>query len=218
MILRIWLILIGFLWGMPFFAGAQDSVTQLPNRLVISSLKDPSRKVTLDSNGVISIACISRTDSLVREQQRQLSGELIGFTDTSLVLLVDQESLLTYYRNGTMEQFYYWKSEDSTEMHIDTIQLQHIYSIRFDTGRFRQVVGMMQSTSYTFMMGNIVVLVASFLTPGKYTPTIYGRNLLLTTGVGLAAGSASFIFYPKIFRVANQPGKHKKIKWRVEVI
>jgi hypothetical protein len=162
--------------------------------------------------------CVSRTDTLIREQQRQLSGELIGYTDTSLTLLVDQESQLTYYRNGTMEQFYYWKSEDTTEMHIDTIRFSSIYSIRYDKGTYKQVIGILQSTSYTFMMGNIVVLVASFLTPGKYNPTIYGRNLLLTTGVGLTAGSASFIFYPKIFRVGNQPGKHKKIKWRVEVI
>jgi hypothetical protein len=204
-------------YGFSALAQQQDTTIQLPNRLVISQIRNSAKQVTIDSNGLTSIVCLLKSDSLIREQQRQLSGKLIGYTDTSLILHVDQESAITYYRNGTMETFYYWKSEDTTKWHIDTIRFEEIHTLSFDRGKFKQVRGILQSTAYLYIIGNIAVLVTVFIVPKTYGSLVTGKNLMVTTGVALGSGMASFLFYPKEFRLANQPKHRKKIRWKIEV-
>lgn len=194
-----------------------DSSIMLPNRLVVSSVKNANVHIQLDSTGILSVVCVNKSDSLIRMQYRQLAGKLISFTDSSLVLHVDREEISTYRRNGSMEQFYYWKSEDSLQMHIDTLRFSEVYSLRFDTGRFRPVIGIMQSTAYTFMLGNLAVLVAALIIPKKYGSIVPGTHLLLATSISTVTGSGSFLFYPKVFRVNQQYKKKHRVKWKLEV-
>jgi hypothetical protein len=204
--------------GMTSLAQPPDTTILLPNRLVISSVKRAQPKMEIDTAGLISIVCLVRSDTLIREQQRQLSGKMIGYTDSSVILHVGQETVLSYYRNGTVENFYYSEEEDSLKNHIDTIRFSEIYTISYDKGTFRQVRGILQSTAYLYIVGNIVVLVTAFIVPKTYGNLVTGKNLANTTGIALGAGAASFIFNPKVFRLANQPKRRHRIKWKIEVI
>lgn len=207
-----------FFSGITALAQPQGATIQLPNRLVLTSVKRPAMHVRIDSTGMTSIVCTTQSDSLVKEQQRQLSGKVISFTDSTLVLHVDQESAITYYRNGTMETFYYWKSEDTLSDYIDTVSFAKIHTISFDNGKNKQVRGILQSAAYLYMIGNIVVLATVFLTPKKYGSLVSGQNLLVSTGVSLGSGITSFFFYPKVMLLHNQPRKHLRVKWKIEVI
>jgi hypothetical protein len=195
-----------------------DSSIVLPNRLVVTSLKNPKAHVQLDTTGMLSLVCVNQSDSVIRQQYRNLTGKLMGYSDSSLILLVENESVTTYNRNGTMETFFYWRSEDSLHWHVDTLQFSQIHSLRFDKGKYKPVIGILQSTSYLYILGNIAVLVTAILTPKKYGSMASGNNLILSTGAALGAGGVSFLFYPKIFRVNPQIKKRKKAKWRLEVI
>jgi len=209
-----WLCLV-LLYGMPALAQSDTSMP-LPNRLVVSMIKYPQRQIMLDSSGLISIVCVIKRDSLVREQQRQLAGKLIGYTDSSLILHVETENSITYYRNGSMETFYYWKSEDSIKLHIDTVQFTDIHTLTFDRGKFRQVKGILQSTAYMYIVGNVLVLVTALVVPKQYGSLVTGKNMMVTTTVALGAGASSFVFYPREFRLNNQPRQRRKIHWRIE--
>jgi hypothetical protein len=207
-----------------FFSGAgvlaqrPDTTLLLPDHLVLTSLKKPNMHLRIDSTGMTSIVCTVQSDSLIREQQRQLSGKMIAFTDSSLVLQVDQENAITYYRNGKMETYYYWKSEDSLGVYNETIYFSKIHTITYDNGKNKQVRGILQSSAYLFMIGNIVVLATAFLTPKKYGSLVSGQHLLVSTGVSIGAGITSFFFYPKTMLLHNQPRKHLRVKWKIEVI
>ena len=193
-----------------------DSSFVLPNRLAITSLKNPKKHQLIDTSGVVFIVFVNQSDSLVQLRQRQLSGDLVSYTDSSMTILVDEENSLSQYYNGTMEDFHYWKSRDSTQSRIITVLFSEIHTIRFDKGTYRQVIRLFQSTAYLYMASNIAVLAFSIIT--KKPSLISGKNLLLSTGIAIGAGATSFVFYPKLFLVKNQLYKKKRIKWKIEVI
>lgn len=212
------------LWICMFFSGiavlaqSPDTTLRPHNRLVLTSLKKPDMHLRIDSTGMVAIVCTMQSDSLIRDQQRQLSGKMIAFTDSSIVIRVDQENAITYYRNGKMETYYYWKSEDSTGIYNVTIPFSKIHTITYDNGKNKQVRGILQSSAYLYMIGNIVVLATAFLTPKKYGSLVSGQHLLVSTGVSIGSGITSFFFYPKTMLLHNQPRKHLRVKWKIEVI
>jgi len=216
MLKRILCLILLLLLGDSMFAQTEDSTYKLPNRLAITSLKNPKKQQLIDTNGVIFIVFVNQSDTLVQLRQRQLSGELVSYSDSSMTILVDEENALSQYYNGTMEDFHYWKTRDSTQSRIITVLFTEIHTIRFDKGTYRQVIRLFQSTAYLYMASNIAVLAFSLVT--KKPSIVGGKNLLLSTGIAIGAGSASFIFYPKLFLVKNQVHKKKRIKWKIEVI
>ena len=198
------------------FAQLKDSTILIPNRLAITSIKNPNIHKIVDTSGVVFIVFVNQSDSLVRLRQRQLSGDLVSYTDSSMTILVDEENSLSQYYNGTMEDFHYWKVRDSSQSRNVTVLFTEIHSIRFDKGKYRQVIRLFQSTAYLYMASNIAVL--AFAVIAQKTSLVGPNNLFISTGVALAAGGASFIFYPKLFFVNKQLGKKKRIKWKIEVI
>lgn len=203
--------------GITSFAQPRDTTILLPNRLVITSIKRAEPKVQIDTAGVVSIECLKKSDTLIREQQRELAGKMIGYTDSTIILHVDHESILTYFRNGTMSSFYYWKEEDSLQYHIDTIRFDEIFRISYDPGTMRKVRGILQSTAYLYIIGNIVVLTSTFFVPKTYGSMVSGKNMVNTTFIALGAGGVSLLFYPKEYRLANRAKQNRRIKWRIEV-
>ena len=197
-------------------AQLKDSTILIPNRLAITSIKNPNIHKIIDTSGVVFIVFVNQSDSLVRLRQRQLSGDLVSYTDSSMTILVDEENSLSQYFNGTMEDFHYWKVRDSSQSRNVTVLFSEIHSIRFDKGKYRQVIRLFQSTAYLYMASNIAVLAFAVIAQKK--SLIGPNNLFISTGVALGAGGASFIFYPKLFLVNKQLGKKKRIKWKIEVI
>lgn len=208
-------IVCGFLSGI---AQTSDSVAMAKGKLVVTSLRKPSVHVPIDTSGMLSVVCVIKRDSLIREEYRSLQGKVIGYNDTSCILLVENETVTTYKRDGTMDNFFYWRSEDSLHHHVDTLQFSQIHSLRYDKGRFRAVIGIMQSTSYLYILGNIAVLITAIVVPKKYDTMASGGNLLLTTGGALALGGSSFLFYPKVYKVNPLGSKRQRISWKLEYV
>jgi hypothetical protein len=206
-----------FACGLTSLAQPRDTTILLPNRLVITSIKRAQPKITIDTAGLVSIVCLNQSDTAVLQKYRQLSGRMIGYTDSSIVLHVDTETIQTYYRNGKVGNFYYSKEEDSLHYHVDTIQFGQIHTISYDTGRFRKVRGILQSTAYLYITGNIIVLVTAAILPKASSSLVPAKNMLHMTGIAFAAGGASMLFYPKVYRLANQPKRRHRIRWRIEV-
>lgn len=196
----------------------KDSVAFLPNRLAVSKLKQPDKRQILDSTGIISITCLIQKDSLIQQRDRSLTGKLVSFTDSSLVLHVREETITSLFRNRETSTFYYSITQDSLKMHIDTIYFNQIHSLSFDTGRNRQIIRLLQSITYTYVAGNLVALAVMFFYPKPNMNLTPARTLLNVSIFGFSAGAASYIFYPKTFELNNHPGKHKRMKWRMEVI
>lgn len=187
--------------------------------LVLTSLKHPEKRFALDSTGLINIVCINTSDSLVASRYRQLSGKLLSFTDSSFVLHVEEETISSYWRDGTSSQFYYSIALDSTRLHLDTLLFSDVHSLRFDKGRTRLLIHFLQSSTYTFAIGNMLVLITSLVLPNKYPNLVSGQNALIITSASLAMGGSSFLFYPKLYRLNPQVNKpRQRIHWKIEVI
>lgn len=201
---------------------AQDTLAnELLNRklLVISSLKHPEKQFALDSTGVLHVVCVNTSDSLVSSRYRQLSGKLIYYDDSCIVLHVIEETISSYKRDGTSSQFYYSINQDSTRLHIDTLLFEDVHTLRLDKGRFRLLTHFLQSSTYTFAIGNMMVLITSLILPNKYPNLVTGQNALIVTASSLAVGGSSFLFYPKLYRVNKQVNKpRQRIKWKLEII
>lgn len=214
-----WIVLMIVLVGLSSVAGAQqaDSSILLPNRLVISSVENPKKHHVLDSNGRVSIVCVNKTDSIIRLQYRQLTGKLIHYTDSSLALHVNDESISTYKHDGTSGEYYYYQKRDSIKQHFDTLLFSEIHTIRYDKGKHRKVIGMMQSTAYLFGIACIGVVVTSLALP-KSTILTDGKHALIVTSTSMATATSSYLFYPKLYKVNNQLKKKKTIKWKIEVL
>ena len=69
-------------------------------------------QLILDTGNVLTLQFIDFRDSLIRQQQRNATGRLIGYSDSTIQLEVQQEHVLTYWYNGTIDDSHYWKSED----------------------------------------------------------------------------------------------------------
>lgn len=187
--------------------------------LVLTSLKHPDKRFALDSTGLLNIVCMTTSDSLVASRYRQLSGKLIHFTDSSFVLHVEEETISSYWRDGTSSQFYYSIALDSTRLHLDTLLFSDVHTLRFDKGRTRLLIHFLQSSTYTFAIGNMLVLVTSLILPNKYPNLVGGQNALIVTSTALALGGSSFLFYPKLYRINPQINKKRqRISWKLEVI
>ena len=187
--------------------------------LVLTSLKHPEKRFALDSTGLINVVCMITSDSLVSSRYRQLSGKLIAFTDSSFVLHVEEETISSYWRDGTSSQFYYSIALDSTRLHLDTLLFSDVHSLRFDKGRTRLLIHFLQSSTYTFAIGNMLVLVTSLILPNKYPNLVSGQNALVITSASLLMGGSSFLFYPKLYHINPQVNKpRKRIHWKLEVI
>jgi hypothetical protein len=214
-----WIVLVIVLTSFVPVVSAQqaDSSILLPSRLVISSVKNPKKHHFLDSNGHISIVCVTKTDSIIRTQQRELSGKLVHFTDSSLALHVQDESISTYKHDGTSSHFYYYQKHDSLKQHFDTLLFSEIHTIRHDKGKHRKVIGIMQSTAYVFMVACFGVLVTSLAYP-KSPMLTNSKHALIVTSTSITSGAGSYIFYPKLYKVNNQLKKKRNIKWKIEVL
>ncbi|MES2557218.1 MAG: hypothetical protein V4604_13770 [Bacteroidota bacterium] len=214
-----WIILLIVLFGLSPVVDAQqtDTTILLPNRLVISSVSNPKKHQILDSNGRISVVCVNKTDSIIRTQYRELRGKLVHYTDSSLALHVHDESISTYKHDGTYSTYYYYQKRDSIKQHFDTLLFSEIHSVRHDKGKYRKTIGMMQSTAYVFAVACMGVVVTSLIFP-KSPMLTEGKNALIITTTSMAAGAGSYLFYPKLYTVNNQPGKKKKSKWKIEVL
>lgn len=194
-----------------------DSSILLPNRLVISSVNNPKKHHILDSNGHISVVCVTKTDSIIRTQRRELSGKLVHYTDSSLALHVRDESISTFNHDGTSRAYYYYQKRDSIKQHFDTLLFSEIHTIRFDRGTHRKTIGMMQSTAYVFMVACFGVVVTSLAYPKSPILTT-GKHALIVTSTSMAAAGGSYLFYPKRYKVNNQLKKKRNIKWKIEVL
>ena len=214
-----WIVLVIVLVGLTNKASAQQAENSilLPNRLVISSLKNPKKHHVLDSNGHISVVCVIKTDSIIRTQNRELSGKLMYYTDSSLALHVRDESILTNNHDGTSRAYYYYQKRDSIKQHFDTLLFSEIHSIRYDKGKHRKTIGIMQSTAYVFMVACFGVVVTSLVYP-KSPMITDGKDALIVTTTSMAAGGGSYLFYPKLYKVNNQLKKKRNIKWKIEVL
>ncbi|HLP56309.1 MAG TPA: hypothetical protein VK151_14830 [Fluviicola sp.] len=213
-----WIVFVMMLLGfMPVAVSQADTSILLPNRLVISSVENPKKYHVLDSTGNISIVCVNKTDSVIRIQYRELTGKLVYFTDSSLVLHVKNESILTYNHNGTYSDYYYYQKRDSIKQHFDTLQFSEVYSIRHDKGKHRKTIGMMQSSAYMFMTACFGVIITSLALP-KSTNIVHAKNAVIISSTCMAAGAGSYLFYPKIYKVNNQLDKKKRVKWKIEVL
>lgn len=216
---RALLLILGIFFGTMSFGQSGDSSILLPNRLAIRSLSTAKNQLILDTGNVLTLQFIDFRDSLIRQQQRNATGKLIGYSDSTIQLEVHQEHVLTYWFNGTIDDSHYWKSEDSLAVpRIITIPFSEIHTLQLNRSTYRQVVGILQSTAYLNMIGNMVVLAVAFIVPKKNKSLVSGQNLVLSTGIALGAGGASFFFYPKTYRLKNQPYKRRSIKWKLEVV
>lgn len=216
---RFLLLFLGLFFGSMSFGQSGDSSILLPNRLAIRSLSAAKNHLILDTGNVLTLQFIDFRDSLIRQQQRNATGKLIGYSDSTIQLEVHQEHVLTYWFNGTIDDSHYWKSEDSLAVpRIITIPFSEIHTLQLNRTTYRQVVGILQSTAYLNMIGNMVVLAVAFIVPKKNKSLVSGQNLVLSTGIALGAGGASFFFYPKTYRLKNQPYKRRSIKWKLEVV
>ncbi|HLP56310.1 MAG TPA: hypothetical protein VK151_14835 [Fluviicola sp.] len=216
---RVLLLIMGLFFGTMVFAQSGDTSILLPNRLAIRSLSKAKNHLILDTGNVLTIHFMDFRDSLIRQQQRNGMGKLVGYSDSTLVLEMYQEHVLTYWYNGTIDDSHYWKSEDSlAKPRLITVPFSEIHSIQLNRETYRQVVGILQSTAYINMIGNMVVLAAAFIIPKKNKSLVSGKNLVISTGIALGAGGASFFFYPKSYRLKNQPYKRRSIKWKLEVV
>ncbi len=216
---RFLLLIMGLFFGTMAFAQPGDTSILLPNRLAIRSLSKAKNHLILDTGNVLTIHFMDFRDSLIRQQQRNGMGKLVGYSDSTLVLEMYQEHVLTYWYNGTIDDSHYWKSEDSlAKPRLITVPFSEIHSIQLNRETYRQVVGILQSTAYINMIGNMVVLAAAFIIPKKNKSLVSGKNLVISTGIALGAGGASFFFYPKSYRLKNQPYKRRSIKWKLEVV
>lgn len=187
--------------------------------LVVTSLKHPDKRFALDSTGVLHVVCVNTSDSLVASRYRQLSGKLIYYDDSCLVLHVIEETISSYKRDGTTSQFYYDINQDSTRYHIDTLLFEDVHSLRSDKGRFRLLIRFLQSSTYTFAIANMGVLITALILPNKYPNLVSGQNALIVTTSSLALGGSSFLFYPKLYKVNKQVNKpRQRIKWKLEII
>lgn len=187
--------------------------------LVLTSLKHPDKRFALDSTGLLNVVCMNTSDSLVASRYRQLSGKLIDFTDSSFVLHVEEETISSYWRDGTSSQFYYSIALDSTRLHLDTLLFSDVHTLRFDKGRTRLLIHFLQSSTYTFAIGNMLVLITSLILPNKYPNLVSGQNALIITSTSLVMGGSSFLFYPKLYRINRQVNKKRqRISWKLEVI
>lgn len=216
---RALLLILGIFFGSMSFGQSGDSSILLPNRLAIRSLSTAKNQLILDTGNVLTLQFIDFRDSLIRQQQRNATGKLISYSDSTIQLEVYQEHVLTYWFNGTIDDSHYWKSEDSLAIpRIITIPFSEIHTLQLNRTTYRQVVGILQSTAYLNMIGNMVVLAVAFIVPKKNKSLVSGQNLVLSTGIALGAGGASFFFYPKTYRLKNQPYKRRSIKWKLEVV
>ncbi|ASS47907.1 MAG: hypothetical protein A3D31_01580 [Candidatus Fluviicola riflensis] len=216
---RLLLLILGLFFGSMTFGQSGDSSILLPNRLAIRSISAAKNQLILDTGSILTIHFIDFRDSLIRQQQRNGIGKLIGYSDSTIVLELHQEHVLTYWYNGTIDDSHYWKSEDSLAIpRIITIPFSEIHTIQLNRTTYKQVVGILQSTAYLNMIGNMVVLAVAFIVPKKNKSLVSGKNLVISTGIALGAGGASFFFYPKTYRLKNQPYKRRNIKWKLEVV
>ena len=186
-------------------------------QLGVSKISDPKFFTVLDTNGVIYIDYVRKSDSLVRQQDRSLSGILLSFTDSTMVLHVQDETVLSQLRSGRTETFIYSILTDTMKLHIDTVSFADIHSLRFDTGRHKQLIGLLQSAAYTYVVANLVAMTTVFIVQKKYIVSGSGANMLYVTGASLGAGALSYAFYPKLFLLNNHPKKRKPIKWELEI-
>lgn len=214
-----WIILVIVLVGLTPVAHTQqaDSSILLPNRLVISFVENPKKHLVLDSTGRISVVCVNKTDSIIRVQNRQLRGKLIHYTDSSLALHVHDERISTYRRDNTSGEYYYHQKHDSIKQHFDTLLFSEIHSIRYDKGKNRKVIGMMQSTAYMYGLGCIGVVIAALIMP-EHPSLTNGKNALIVTSTSMITATSSYFFYPRPYKVNNQLKKKGKIKWKIEVL
>lgn len=186
-------------------------------QLVVSTVVKSSKKVVIDTNGVITINCISYSDSLIFKQDRMLMGEIHSFSDSTLVLNTSYETVLIQYRTGKSDGFEYIKPTDSSEIHLDTISFSNINLLRFNTGRNRQLIRILQNTSFTAFTGNLLALLTILVTPDKYVVLGSTARLFAVTTYGFFTGIVSYFFYPKNYLLNNQPNGRKRIKWEIEV-
>ncbi|MDH4471235.1 MAG: hypothetical protein QE487_01435 [Fluviicola sp.] len=216
---RILLLILGLFFGTMTFGQSGDTSILLPNRLAIRSLSKAKNHLILDTGSLLTIQFIDFHDSLIRQQQRNAIGKLIGYSDSTIRLEVQQEHVLSYWYNGTIDDSHYWKSEDSLAVpRIITVPFSEIHTLQLNRTTYKQVVGILQSTAYLNMIGNMVVLAVAFIVPKKNKSLVSGKNLVISTGIALGAGGASFFFYPKTYRLKNQPHKRRSIKWKLEVV
>lgn len=219
MSIRFLLLILALFVGSMSFGQSGDTSIFLPNRLAIRSLAKAKNQLILDTGSVLTIQFIDFHDSLVRQQQRNATGKLIAYSDSTIRLEVQQEHILSYWYNGTIDDSHYWKSEDSLAVpRIITIPFSEIHTLQLNRTTYKQVVGILQSTAYLNMIGNMVVLAVAFIVPKKNKSLVSGKNLVISTGIALGAGGASFFFYPKTYRLKNQPYKRRSIKWKLEVV
>lgn len=219
MSIRFLLLILGLFVGSMSFGQSGDTSILLPNRLAIRSLAKAKNQLILDTGSVLTIQFIDFHDSLIRQQQRNATGKLIAYSDSTIRLEVQQEHILSYWYNGTIDDSHYWKSEDSLAIpRIITIPFSEIHTLQLNRTTYKQVVGILQSTAYLNMIGNMVVLAVAFIVPKKNKSLVSGKNLVISTGIALGAGGASFFFYPKTYRLKNQPYKRRSIKWKLEVV
>jgi hypothetical protein len=213
------LLMLGLFFGTMAFAQSGDSSILLPNRLAIRSISKAKNQLILDTGNVLSIQFMDFRDSLIRQQQHNGTGKLIAYSDSTIVLEMFQEHTLTYWYSGTIDDSHYWKSEDSLAIpRIVTIPFSEIHTLQLNRETYKQVVGILQSTAYLNMIGNMVVLAVAFIVPKKNKNLVSGKNLVISTGIALGAGGASFFFYPKTYLLKNQPHKRRRIKWKIEVV
>lgn len=216
---RVLLLIVGLIFGSMVFGQSGDTSIFLPNRLAIRSLSTAKNQLILDTGAILTLQFMDFRDSLIRQQQRNATGKLIGFSDSTIILEVQQEHTLTYWYNGTIDDSHYWKSEDSLAIpRIINVPFSEIHTLQLNRTTYRQVVGILQSTAYLNMLGNIGVLAIALIVPKKYKSLVSGKNLVISTGIALGAGGASFFFYPKTYRLKNQPYKRRSIKWKLEVV
>jgi hypothetical protein len=219
MSIRFLLLILGLFFGTMSFGQSGDTSIFLPSRLAIRSLSKAKNQLILDTGNVLTIQFIDFHDSLIRQQQRNATGKLIAYSDSTIRLEVQQEHILSYWYNGTIDDSHYWKSEDSlAKPRIITIPFSEIHTLQLNRTTYKQVVGILQSTAYLNMIGNMVVLAVAFIVPKKNKSLVSGKNLVISTGIALGAGGASFFFYPKTYRLKNQPYKRRSIKWKLEVV
>ncbi len=199
------------------FAQLKDSTILLPNRLSITSLKNPKRNSLIDSVGQISIECVNKTDSIISIQKRELTGKLVYFTDSSLTLHVESESILTYRLDRTSSHYYYYQKYDSLKNHYDTLLFSEIHSFRYNEGKFRQVTGLLQSPVYSFAVGCFGILITLIIAPKK-TNLSKTENAIIHTSIASISGISSLFFYPKLYVVNKQLKKRKQPNWKIEVL
>ena len=174
---RILLLILGLFFGTMSFGQSGDSSILLPNRLAIRSLSTAKNQLILDTGGVLTIQFMDFRDSLIRQQQRNATGKLIGYSDSTIQLEVQQEHVLTYWYNGTIDDSHYWKSEDSLAVpRIITVPFSEIHTLQLNRTTYKQVVGILQSTAYLNMIGNMVVLAVAFIVPKKNKSLVSGKK------------------------------------------